>query len=72
MSVSLNSAAGFKSRVSRLIANFATDERAGTAIEYSLLAAMVSVAAIGAMKGLGTNLSNSWNSSSNAIGNSMK
>lgn len=56
----------------RVARTFAADETGGTAIEYSLLAALVSVAAIGAMKGLGNTVSNSWNSSSNAIGNTMK
>lgn len=56
----------------RIARTFAADETGGTAIEYSLLAALVSVAAVGAMKGLGNSLSSSWNSSSNAIGNTMK
>jgi len=35
-------------------------ERGATAIEYGLLAALIAVAAIGAMKGLGTQLNSTY------------
>ncbi len=72
MTVRSSAAGRYALRVMRAVRSLAADESGGTAIEYSLLAAMVSVAAIGAMKGLGTSVTNTWNYSSNAIGNSMK
>ncbi len=38
--------------------NFAKDESGATAIEYGLIAALVSVAAIAALRGMGESLSN--------------
>lgn len=38
------------------IAKFLKDENGATAIEYGLIAALISVAAIGAMSALGTQL----------------
>ena len=40
----------------RLFKNFATDEDGATAIEYGLIAALVSVAAIGALATMGDSL----------------
>lgn len=37
------------------------DNRAATAIEYGLIAALIAVAAIAAMQGLGTNLKRTFN-----------
>jgi pilus assembly protein Flp/PilA len=37
------------------------DESGATAIEYGLIAALIAVAAVGAMTTLGTNLSNLFN-----------
>lgn len=41
----------------KTIMNFVKDENGATAIEYGLIAALISVAAIGAMSALGTQLS---------------
>jgi pilus assembly protein Flp/PilA len=41
----------------RSITRIVSDESGATAIEYGLIAALVSVVAIGAMKTIGTNLS---------------
>lgn len=38
------------------LVNFIKDEEGATAIEYGLIAALISVAAIGAMSALGTQL----------------
>lgn len=38
--------------------SFLNDESGATAIEYGLIAALVSVAAIAALRGMGTSLSN--------------
>jgi pilus assembly protein Flp/PilA len=39
-----------------MIKNFLNDEKGATAIEYGLLAALISIAAITAMTSVGTNL----------------
>jgi pilus assembly protein Flp/PilA len=43
------------------ISRFANDESGATAIEYGLIAALISVFAIAAMKTIGTNLSSTFN-----------
>ena len=45
----------------KVIRSFANDESGATAIEYGLIAALVSVAAIGALTAMGTSLSNLFN-----------
>jgi pilus assembly protein Flp/PilA len=45
----------------KLIRNYFADESGATAIEYGLIAALVSVAAIVALTALGTELSNIFN-----------
>ncbi len=47
--------------VARLVAN----QRGATAIEYGLIAALIAVAAIIAMQGLGNHLKNTFNNVSN-------
>jgi pilus assembly protein Flp/PilA len=43
------------------------DERGATAIEYGLIAALIAVAAIGAMSTLGTKLGNTFTNVSNQM-----
>ena len=43
------------------IRKFFKDNKGATAIEYGLIAALIAVAAIGAMSTLGENLSNTFN-----------
>ena len=43
------------------VIQFVRDEDGATAIEYGLIAALVSVAAIGALTAMGTSLSNLFN-----------
>ena len=43
------------------------DKRGATAIEYGLIAALIAVAAIGAMSALGTKLSNTFSNVSNNL-----
>jgi len=45
--------------------NLATNKRGATAIEYGLIAALIAVAAIGAMTTLGTKLTNTFSNVSN-------
>jgi pilus assembly protein Flp/PilA len=43
------------------------NEKGATAIEYGLIAALIAVAAITAMQGLGNNLSNTFNTVSDKM-----
>lgn len=45
----------------RAITRIVSDESGATAIEYGLIAALVSVVAIGAMRLIGTNLTSTFN-----------
>ena len=49
------------------LAQFVTDESGATAIEYGLIAALVSVAAIGALTALGNSLTNVFTTVSSAV-----
>ena len=44
-----------------------TDKKGATAIEYGLIAALIAVAAIAAMQGLGTSLNTTFNSVSSQM-----
>lgn len=46
-----------------------TDESGATAIEYGLIAALIAVAAIGALQGAGNSLSGTMNRASSAMAN---
>lgn len=54
----------------RTIAKILFDRKGATAIEYGLIAALIAVAAIGAMSTLGGKLSNSFTNVSNNLNNS--
>jgi len=54
-------------RPSRLLSSLLNDESGQDLIEYALIAALIAVAAITAMKGLGNKISNEFND----IGNSL-
>ncbi len=43
------------------------DKKGATAIEYGLIAALIAVAAVGAMSGLGTQISKTFNNTSNTM-----
>ena len=51
----------------KLIKNFRQDESGATAIEYGLIAALVSVAAIGALGSLGTSLESMFTTVSQSL-----
>ena len=51
----------------RVFRAFAKDESGATAIEYGLIAALVSVAAIGALTAMGGSLSNMFTTVSSAL-----
>jgi pilus assembly protein Flp/PilA len=54
--------------IGKMIA-FVRDEDGATAIEYGLIAALVSVAAIGALTAMGNSLSTMFNTVSSALSN---
>lgn len=54
--------------MSKLLARFAKDENGATAIEYGLIAALVSVVAIGALTALGTGLTTTFGNVSAQLG----
>ena len=51
----------------KLINKFFRDEAGATAIEYGLIAALIAVAAIVALRGLGTELTTTFNTTSLAL-----
>lgn len=51
----------------KMFIRFMKDEEGATAIEYGLIAALISVAAIGAMTALGTQLSTLFTTVANAL-----
>jgi pilus assembly protein Flp/PilA len=51
----------------KFIAKFFTDESGATAIEYGLIAALISVAIIGAVTAVGTSLTATFNSVAAAL-----
>lgn len=51
----------------RNIMSFVRDTRAATAIEYGLIAALIAIAAITAMRGLGNSLKNTFNNVSTQL-----
>ncbi len=54
-----------------LISRFMKDDSGATAIEYGLIAALVSVAAIGALTAMGNSLSTMFNTVSTALSNAV-
>lgn len=51
----------------KLISRFAKDEDGATAIEYGLIAALIAVAIIAAVKAVGTNLSTTFSTIGSAL-----
>ncbi len=57
--------------MSNILIRFWNDESGATAIEYGLIAALVSVAAIGALTSLGDNLSTMFGTVAGAMSNAV-
>src|SRR3546814_8753092 len=53
----------------KTIRKFFSDKKGATAIEYGLIAALIAVAAIAAMSGLGKQLGNTFNEVSSTVAN---
>ena len=49
--------------------NLIKNSKGATAIEYGLIAALIAVAAIGAMQGIGNSLNNTFNNVSGTLNN---
>lgn len=56
----------------KTIRKMVKDNKGATAIEYGLIAALIAVAAIGAMQGLGTSLSNGFTNISTKLNTNVK
>jgi pilus assembly protein Flp/PilA len=54
-------------KLRKLAARFAGDDNGATAIEYSLIAALIAVACIGAFNLLGNSSSGSWGAMANKV-----
>jgi pilus assembly protein Flp/PilA len=54
--------------MSKFVARFMKDESGATAIEYGLIAALISVVIVGALTTIGSNLNTKFTS----VGNSLK
>ena len=57
--------------MSNILIRFWNDESGATAIEYGLIAALVSVAAIGALTSLGDNLNTMFSTVSNSMSSAV-
>lgn len=53
----------------KIISHLMSDETGATAIEYGLIVALIAVAAISAMQGLGDQLSSTFNTTSSTMAN---
>ena len=53
--------------MTRLFGRFVKDQSGATAIEYGLIAGLISVVIIGAVTAVGTNLSGKFNTIANAL-----
>ncbi|WP_343525933.1 Flp family type IVb pilin [Sphingomonas sp.] len=56
----------------KTIRKMVKDNKGATAIEYGLIAALIAVAAIGAMQGLGNSLGNGFNNISAKLNTNVK
>ena len=57
--------------MTNLFARFVKDESGATAIEYGLIAALIAVAAISAMSGMGDQLEATFNTTSEEMANAQ-
>lgn len=56
----------------KFLAKLRRNEAGATAIEYGLIAALIAVAAIAAMQGMGSQLTSTFNKTSSAMGTTTK
>ena len=65
----MESALSNRSPEDHILASFVRDQAAATAIEYGLIAALISIVIIGAITVIGTTLSTTFTSVSTALAN---
>jgi pilus assembly protein Flp/PilA len=53
--------------MTKIFARFAKDQSGATAIEYGLIAGLISVVILGALKTIGTNINTKFTNISNAL-----
>jgi len=51
----------------KILRKMFADKKGATAIEYGLIAALIAVAAVGAMSNLGTKITKTFNTASNSM-----
>ncbi len=56
----------------KFLAKLRRNEEGATAIEYGLIAALIAVAAIAALQGMGSQLTSTFNKTSSAMGTTTK
>ncbi len=61
----------FRSSIVQALRGFSRDERGGTAIEYSLMLALIAMACLIAFNQLADSQSGSWGNTANKAGNAM-
>jgi pilus assembly protein Flp/PilA len=59
------------SSANRLMCRFARDRRGATAIEYGLIALLIAVGMLAALRSLGDGNSGSWNSTAGKVNSAM-
>ena len=59
------------SSANRLMSRFARDQRGATAIEYGLIALLIAVGMLAALRALGSGNSGSWNSTAGNVTSAM-
>ncbi len=58
-------------RTGKVLQNFLRSDSGATAVEYGILAAILSLTLIAGVSGMGARVSGMWNSLSNTIGNGL-
>jgi pilus assembly protein Flp/PilA len=59
-------------KLSNLVSRLAADTRGATAIEYGLIAALIAIGCIAAVRALGAGNNSSWGNTSSKISDAMK
>ena len=57
--------------IRKILRKLGANQRGATAIEYGLICALIAVAAIGALEGLGGGVDGMWGKISNEVSNNM-
>ena len=63
---------GTQSSILQRLRSFARDERGATAIEYSLIAALVAIGMLAGLRALGSGNTGSWTNTADKAANAMQ